>query len=96
MATVDRNIEKSRTDSTQADEMAALAADGMLGPNPFVGLRPRDILATVQQIGAQMFIDTGAFGPGGKLTIVEAHTTNRWSVTVDIARSVGAAALALP
>ena len=50
----------------------------------------------VQQIGAQVFIDTGAFGPGGKLTIVEAHTTNRWSVTVDVARSVGAAALALP
>ncbi|ACC73510.1 metallophosphoesterase [Paraburkholderia phymatum] len=50
----------------------------------------------VQQIGAQVFIDTGAFGPGGKLTIVEARTTNRWSVTVDVARSVGASALALP
>ena len=50
----------------------------------------------VQQIGAQMFIDTGAFGPGGKLTLVEARTTKRWSVTVERARSVGASALALP
>ncbi|WP_109480360.1 metallophosphoesterase [Paraburkholderia sp. C35] len=50
----------------------------------------------VQQIGAQVFIDTGAFGPGGKLTIVEARTTKRWSVTNDVARSVGASALALP
>jgi serine/threonine protein phosphatase 1 len=50
----------------------------------------------VQQFGAQVFIDTGAFGPGGKLTIAEARTTKRWSVTVDQARSVGASALALP
>ncbi|MEM5434260.1 metallophosphoesterase [Paraburkholderia diazotrophica] len=50
----------------------------------------------VQQFGAQVFIDTGAFGPGGKLTIVEARTTTRWSVTVDLARSAGASALALP
>ena len=27
----------------------------------------------IQQIGSQVFIDTGAFGPGGKLTIVEAR-----------------------
>lgn len=50
----------------------------------------------VQQFGAQVFIDTGAFGPGGKLTIVEARTTRRWSVTNEVARSVGAAALAFP
>ncbi|MBP0592104.1 metallophosphoesterase [Paraburkholderia sp. LEh10] len=50
----------------------------------------------VQQFGAQMFIDTGAFGPGGKLTVVEARTTKRWSVTNEIARSVGASAMALP
>jgi serine/threonine protein phosphatase 1 len=50
----------------------------------------------VQQIGAQVFIDTGAFGLGGKLTMVEARTTRRWSVTNDVARSVGASALALP
>ena len=35
------------------DDLAASATDGMLGPNPFVGVRPRDILATAQQIGAQ-------------------------------------------
>jgi serine/threonine protein phosphatase 1 len=50
----------------------------------------------VRQIGAQVFIDTGAFGPGGKLTLVEARTTKRWSVTVELARSAGASALALP
>jgi serine/threonine protein phosphatase 1 len=50
----------------------------------------------VQQFGAQVFIDTGAFGPGGKLTIVEARTTRRWSVTNEVAKSVGAAALVLP
>jgi polyhydroxyalkanoate synthase subunit PhaC len=37
----------------KADDLAASAAEGMLGPNPFVGLRPCDIVATAQQIGAQ-------------------------------------------
>ena len=50
----------------------------------------------LQQIGSQVFIDTGAFGPGGKLTIVEARRSRRWQVTVDAARAEGAAALALP
>ena len=36
-----------------ADDLAASAADGMLGPNPFVGLRASDIVATAQKIGAQ-------------------------------------------
>jgi serine/threonine protein phosphatase 1 len=53
-------------------------------------------MVSVQQIGAQMFIDTGAFGQGGKLTLVEAHKIRRWSVTVEVARAEGAAALALP
>ena len=35
------------------NDLAASAAEGMLGPNPFVGLRSSDILATAQQIGAQ-------------------------------------------
>ncbi|HEY3597354.1 MAG TPA: metallophosphoesterase [Paraburkholderia sp.] len=48
------------------------------------------------QVGAQMFIDTGAFGQGGKLTVVEALTERRWSVSVDMARAEGAAAFALP
>jgi serine/threonine protein phosphatase 1 len=50
----------------------------------------------LQQIGSQVFIDTGAFGPGGKLTVVEARRCRRWQVTVDAARAEGAAALALP
>jgi serine/threonine protein phosphatase 1 len=53
-------------------------------------------MRNIQQIGAQVFIDTGAFGPGGKLTMVEARRPQRWSVTVDMARAEGAAALALP
>jgi polyhydroxyalkanoate synthase len=35
------------------DEVAAQAAEGMLGPNPFIGLRPQDIASTVQSIGQQ-------------------------------------------
>ncbi|WP_120348200.1 alpha/beta fold hydrolase [Paraburkholderia fungorum] len=43
----------------KADDLAASAAEGMLGPNPFVGLRPCDILATAQQIGAQAWRQPG-------------------------------------
>ncbi|WP_345815486.1 metallophosphoesterase [Paraburkholderia sp. PREW-6R] len=50
----------------------------------------------IQQIGSQIFIDTGAFGPGGKLTIVEPLALRRWSISVDEARAEGAAELALP
>lgn len=50
----------------------------------------------IQQIGSQVFIDTGAFGPGGKLTIVEPRALRRWSISVEEARAEGAAVLALP
>ncbi|WP_144137747.1 metallophosphoesterase [Paraburkholderia sp. BCC1884] len=50
----------------------------------------------ITQIGSQVFIDTGAFGPGGKLTIVEPKALRRWSVSVEEALADGAAALALP
>jgi serine/threonine protein phosphatase 1 len=50
----------------------------------------------IKQIGSQVFIDTGAFGPGGKLTIVEPLALRRWSISVEEARAEGAAALALP
>lgn len=50
----------------------------------------------IHQIGSQVFIDTGAFGPGGKLTVVQARTAHRWSVTVEAARAEGAAEMALP
>ncbi len=57
MAETEMSIATSTTQRTAQsappDDLAASAAEGMLGPNPFVGLRPRDILATVQQIGAQ-------------------------------------------
>lgn len=53
-------------------------------------------MRSIQQIGAQVFIDTGAFGPGGKLTMVEARKPQRWSVSVEAARAEGAAALVLP
>ncbi|MBL8483603.1 MAG: alpha/beta fold hydrolase [Rhodocyclaceae bacterium] len=36
-----------------AGELSARAAEGIAGPNPFVGLRPQDILAAAGQIGAQ-------------------------------------------
>ncbi|MFM0242041.1 metallophosphoesterase [Paraburkholderia phytofirmans] len=50
----------------------------------------------IKQVGSQLFIDTGAFGPGGKLTIVEPLALRRWSVSTEEARAEGAAALALP
>jgi len=46
-------ISENTSGGTPSDDLAASAAEGMLGPNPFVGLRPCDILATAQQIGAQ-------------------------------------------
>lgn len=50
----------------------------------------------IKQVGSQVFIDTGAFGPEGKLTIVEPLALRRWSISVEEARAEGAAALALP
>jgi serine/threonine protein phosphatase 1 len=50
----------------------------------------------VMQIGAQRFIDTGAFIPEGRLTMVEALTQRRWSVSTLEAREKGAAGFALP
>ncbi|WP_213301579.1 metallophosphoesterase [Paraburkholderia sacchari] len=49
-----------------------------------------------RQIGSQMFIDTGAFIPEGRLTMVEALTPRHWSISVQAARAMGAAAMALP
>ena len=39
--------------SAGADDLAARAAEQMLGPNPFVGLRVEDILATCQELAGQ-------------------------------------------
>ncbi|MGF6917710.1 serine/threonine protein phosphatase 1 [Paraburkholderia sp. 40] len=50
----------------------------------------------IMQIGSQVFIDTGAFGPDGTLTIVQPQALRRWSISVEAARAEGAAELALP
>ncbi|KXU83260.1 poly(R)-hydroxyalkanoic acid synthase [Paraburkholderia monticola] len=49
MAVSTENVARSE----QPDDLTASATEGMLGPNPFVGLRACDVLATAQQIGAQ-------------------------------------------
>jgi polyhydroxyalkanoate synthase len=36
-----------------AEDIAAQATEGILGPNPFIGLRPQDILGTVGNIAGQ-------------------------------------------
>ncbi|PLZ00997.1 metallophosphoesterase [Burkholderia sp. WAC0059] len=53
-------------------------------------------LHDVQHIGSQIFVDTGAFSAGGRLTVVEAASLRQWSVSVAEAKAAGAAALALP
>jgi serine/threonine protein phosphatase 1 len=50
----------------------------------------------LRQIGSQMFIDTGAFIPEGRLTMVEALTPKHWSISVQAARALGAHEMALP
>ncbi|HDR9035559.1 TPA: metallophosphoesterase [Burkholderia vietnamiensis] len=50
----------------------------------------------LQRIGAQWFIDTGAFAPSGRLTIVEPHTGRSWSLSQADARARRAADLPLP
>jgi polyhydroxyalkanoate synthase subunit PhaC len=37
-----------------ANEIAAQAAEEVLGPNPFIGLRPTDLLASLGDIGQQI------------------------------------------
>jgi polyhydroxyalkanoate synthase len=41
------------------DELARRAAAGMLGPNPFIGLRPEDVAETVRLLGAQAIKQPG-------------------------------------
>ncbi len=50
----------------------------------------------IGRIGSQVFIDTGAYAPTGKLTIIEALMPHAWSVSLDTACAEGAAQLALP
>ncbi len=46
----------------------------------------------IKQIGAQIFIDTGAYTDDGRLTIVEAGTDQRWSVKQGWAKGAGSLA----
>ncbi len=46
-------------------------------------------MKAIKQIGAQIFIDTGAYTDDGRLTIVEAGTERRWSVKQGWAAGVG-------
>jgi poly[(R)-3-hydroxyalkanoate] polymerase subunit PhaC len=48
-----KTSERDQTPSDAPDEVSAQAADQILGPNPFIGLRPQDILAAARQIGEQ-------------------------------------------
>jgi serine/threonine protein phosphatase 1 len=48
------------------------------------------------RIGAQVFIDTGAFALTGKLTVTEALTPRAWSVSVEQAVAEGAHQMSLP
>jgi polyhydroxyalkanoate synthase len=48
----DQQPDSQAVGGDQAD-LAVQAADGILGPNPFIGLRPADILASFQEIGRQ-------------------------------------------
>ncbi|SAK97020.1 Poly-beta-hydroxybutyrate polymerase [Caballeronia temeraria] len=49
MAVSTENLSRNQ----QAEALAASATESMPGPNPFVGLRPCDVLAAAQQIGTQ-------------------------------------------
>ncbi|HEY1998693.1 alpha/beta fold hydrolase [Paraburkholderia sp.] len=59
MAVTTESPQQSPQPNDKADDLAASAAEGMLGPNPFVGLRPCDIVATAQKIGAQAWRQPG-------------------------------------
>lgn len=49
-----------------------------------------------QRIGAQWFIDTGAFAPAGRLTLAEPRTGRTWSMTQAEARERHAGDWPLP
>jgi polyhydroxyalkanoate synthase subunit PhaC len=44
---------KDKAAEPGAEGVAAQATEGILGPNPFIGLRPQDVLSTVGNIGGQ-------------------------------------------
>jgi polyhydroxyalkanoate synthase subunit PhaC len=45
--------DKDKAAEPGAEGVAAQATEGILGPNPFIGLRPQDVLETVGNLGGQ-------------------------------------------
>jgi serine/threonine protein phosphatase 1 len=69
-------------------------AERQVGLSPtYCGHTP---MREIGRIGAQIFIDTGAFASTGKLTVTEALTPRAWSVSVEQARFEGADQMSLP
>jgi serine/threonine protein phosphatase 1 len=69
-------------------------AERQIGLSPtYCGHTP---MREIGRIGAQIFIDTGAFASTGKLTVTEALTPRAWSVSVEQALFEGADQMSLP
>lgn len=51
--------EHSRAAAGPPDEVAARGEQGILGPNPFIGLRAKDLLESARQVGAQAMRQPG-------------------------------------
>jgi polyhydroxyalkanoate synthase len=52
-------VDKRDAPPARDGEVASQAAEQILGPNPFVGLRPLDIIATLNSLGKQMLEGPG-------------------------------------
>jgi serine/threonine protein phosphatase 1 len=69
-------------------------AERQIGLSPtYCGHTP---MREIGRIGAQIFIDTGAFASTGKLTVTEALTPRAWSISVEQALFEGADQMSLP
>lgn len=69
-------------------------AERQIGLSPtYCGHTP---MREIGRIGAQIFIDTGAFASTGKLTVTEALTPRSWSISVEQALFEGADQMSLP
>jgi serine/threonine protein phosphatase 1 len=97
----DDDLDAGRFNDTVREQMLwgrELALGGVKPPRRALSLTycGHTPVREVTQIGSQVFIDTGAFIPEGRLTMVEALTTRRWSVSTIDARQAGASGFALP
>jgi serine/threonine protein phosphatase 1 len=97
----DADLDAGRIDATARERMlwGRELALGETQPPPhalsptYCGHTP---MRDVRRIGSQIFIDTGAFIPEGRLTMVEALTQRQWSISTRDARYQGAAHVVLP